>query len=230
MRRAARPLALAAAALLACGARAADSEIKCAQMPAPEGTLIMVAPEIGFNGVPMQIKELHSKEPPERVLEFYRERWKRNRAGSMEQDLPGWRVISTVDERCIYSVQVQPKGGGTLALLGVTRLLERGAQVRQPGAGFPMLPGSSVFNDIAHKDGAKNARTVALYNKHSQRANVNFYRTSLAWAGWVPLVDKAIPGEQAHVLVMKRGYEETSVTITAREDGVMVIANTVDRP
>jgi len=215
---------------LAFGAAAADNQIKCPEMPMPEGTAIMVAPDIAFNGVPMEVRELHSKDSPERVLEFYRERWKRNRAGSMESQMPNWRVISTVDARCLYSAQVQPSGSGTLALLGVTRLQERGASVRAPGTGFPMLPGSSVFNDIAHHDGAKNGRTLMLFNQHSYRDNVAFYRTSLSWSGWVPTVDRAVEPERMHVLVMKRGFEETSVTIAAQDGGVTVVANVVDRP
>jgi hypothetical protein len=214
---------------LSFGAAAADNQIKCPEMPMPEGTAVMVAPDIAFNGVPMEVRELHSKDSPERVLDFYRERWKRNRAGSMESQIPNWRVISTVDARCLYSAQVQASGSGTLALLGVTRLLERGARPSQPGAGFPMMPGSSVFNDIVHHDGAKNGRTLTLFNQHSYRDNVAFYRSSLPSSGWVPTVDRAVD-ERMHVLVMKRGFEETSVTIAVQGGGVTVVANVVDRP
>jgi len=220
------------AAALAVAAHAADNQIKCRRLDAPaDARLVMVAPDIGFNGVPMEVRELYWDSPPAALLDYYRAQWKGFRAGYHEAQTPEWQVISTVHERCIYSVQVKPKGTGSYALLGVTRLLERGA-VTHPGLGFPMLPGSTVVNDIEHHDAGKNARTVMLVNDSSLQANLSFYREEYAAAGWQMVSDRSIParGGEMSVLVVQRGAQQASVTIAQKRGRVTVVANVIDRP
>ena len=223
--------ATAALLAVAAGARAAENQIKCQRLDAPDGARrVMVAPDISFNGVPMEITELHWDQPPAAVLDYYRAKWKGYRAGVHEQEMPQWQVLSTVHERCIYSVQVRPEGNnGSYALLGVTRLLERGARTYR-GQGFPMLPGSRVVNDIENHDGGKNARTVMLVNDSTLQANVVFYRNQYSWSGWQTVVDRAVPAKngEMNILVMQRGPQQASLTIAHSGGSVTVVANVVD--
>jgi hypothetical protein len=204
--------------------------MRCAEFPAPEGRLEMVAKDMQINGVPMTIKELWSKQAPQTVLQFYRQRWARNRVGTFEYPLDGWQAIATIDGRCFYTVQVQPDGQGTRALLGVSA--RREVSTRDPGSGFPKMSGSRVFNDIDHRDGVKTARTVMLANEFSPSTNATFYRNAFTTDGWVPTLDRTVdtPRGETHVLVLKRGIEEASLTIARSGAGSAVVANIVDRP
>lgn len=191
----------------------------------------MVAESMQINGIPMTIRELSSMEQPQAVLQFYRQRWKGNRFGSFEYPLEGWTgAIATLDGQCFYTVQVRPGSQGTRALLAVSG--RRSLAGRDPGAGFPKMTGSKVFNDLDHRDGPKTARTVMLANDYSVASNANYYREALMADGWVALVDRPVdtPRGRQHVMVMKRGLEEASLTMGQSGSGTAVIANIVDRP
>lgn len=229
--RAAVPALLLPAFLLAAGWADAASELRCPSFPVPSGQVSMVAESMQINGVPMTIKELSSKETPQAVLQFYRQRWKSNRFGSFEYPLEGWQgAIATLDGQCFYTVQVQSGGRGSRALLAVSG--RRNLSGRDPGAGFPKMTGSKVFNDLDHRDGPKSARTVMLANDFSVASNANYYREALAADGWIALIDRSVdtPRGRQHVMVMKRGVEEASLTIGQSGSGTAVIANIVDRP
>ena len=222
---------LAAAFLLIGSWAEAATELRCPAFPAPSGQVAMVAESMQINGVPMTIKELSSKEPPQAVLQFYRQRWKGNRFGSFEYPLDGWLgAIATMDGQCFYTVQVQPGGQGSRALLAVSG--RRNPSGRNPGAGFPKMSGSKIFNDMDHRDGVKTARTVMLSNDFSVTSNANYYREALAADGWTALIDRPVdtPRGKQYVMVMKRGVEEASLTIGQSGSGTAVIANIVDRP
>ena len=212
------------------GAGAAENAIKCRSLDAPDAArLVMAAPDISLNGVPMEVRELYWSQPPAALLDYYRALWKGNRASYYEKATPEWQVISTVRDRCIYSVQVKPQGTGSYALLGVTHLLERGATTH-PGRGFPMLPGSKIVNDIVQRDSGKGGRTLLLVNDSSLQANLAFYRSEYASQGWQTVVDRAVPaqGGPMNVLVVQRGPQQASLTLAQRGGGVTVVANVVD--
>jgi len=213
------------------GAAARDEANGCREMPVPDGAkLLYVASDMSMNGIPMGIKEMRSKDSPDAVLAFYRNAWGGKRPGYFETPVEDWRTIATYEGRCYYSVQVRPQGNGTYALLGVTRRPD--VMPKAPGAGFPMLMGSTVFNDLSHRDGPKSARTVLIGNPRSIQENATFYRQTLETQGWVSFVDKAVVTDKgpAQVMLWRRGLEELSVTVQRAGPTTTVVANLVDQP
>lgn len=226
---AALALALAAAAT---PALAQDEEIRCPEFPTPNaGRLEWVAPNLRYSGIPMQIKELVTPEPPERVLAFYRNRWSDAPPFFHEYEVGDWKAIATMRARCFYTVQVKADGKGARALLGVSRRPDV-PSARQPGAGFPMLSGSRVVNDIDHYDAGKTARTLLIMNNFPPETNAAYYRRTLKADGWVAIADRAVPGAKglSHVMVLKYGHHETNLTISPGPLGSTILVTQVDRP
>jgi hypothetical protein len=216
----------------AASALAADTRIGCRDIARPaKGTAVMVAPSMTYNGAPMQVMELRTPLDVQEVLDFYRREWGATRMRYREEDAQGWRIISTWDMPCFYSVQVKADTKGSLALLGVTRAPER-ASMRARGSGFPMLPQSTVYNELGHDDGIKKGRTVILSNRYSPVANADFYRESFAREGWKISGQHPVPAREGsgYLLLLKRGLEEQTVTISRQGDQTRVVANYVDKP
>lgn len=211
---------------------AAREDIGCRSQPYPDGArILIVASHMVMNGVPMAVNELRWKEPPEQLLRFYRGRWEGLGQKVFEAPVGEWRTLGTLDGECYFTIQVKAAEGGSYALLGATRAPATAAP-RTPGSGFPMLSGSRVANDLEHRDGIKNARTLLLNNTFSIEANASFYRNALAGQGWQMMLDKAVATEKgpSRVLVWRRGAEETSMTIGRGGGGSNVVANIVDKP
>lgn len=230
---------LAAAAMLAVAGPAAgaadEPRLDCAAFPLPDAKLTWVAPNIAYNGLPMQIRRFDSKEPPKAILDYYRREWRgtRERPGNVEYPLDGWQVIAALRERCFYTVQVKAAGkDGSTGLLGMSRLPDP-LQVREAGKHFPMMSGSNVINDIDHFDPGKRGRTILLTNEFSPDANAGFYRRVLGGEGWQIVVDNALPvggNRTAYVMTLKRGAAETNMSITRNGEFTSVLVNLVDRP
>lgn len=234
IRRGAFFLLLTAGCSLAAGcALAAREPLRgCPEFPTPEKVkLQVVAPQLDYNGLPMSIVRLETTTPPEDVLAFYRKQWAATEKvrGPAEYPLGPWQVIASMRDNCFYTVQLKPFGkGGTEGLLGVTA---------PPGAKtvkeeLPMLPGSTVLNDIAHNDAGKTARTVVLKNGFSPAANADFYRRNLADLGWSVTNHYRLeqPKQNGDVMVLKNGLRELSVTMTRDGKESNVLLNYVDQP
>lgn len=229
-------VALAACALAAaCGpfaVAAQEPEIRCPEFPAPPaGRLEWVASNLRYTGIPMQIKELITEQTPQQVIAFYKSQWGGQPPYYHEYDVPGWKAIATLRSRCFYTVQVKADGKGARALLGVSARPQNG-QPPRPGANFPALSGSRVVNDIDHFDHGKTARTLLIMNNYSPEMNVAYYRRALKSDGWVPIVDRSVPGAKglSHVLVLKHGHHETNLTIAPAPKGSSIVVTQVDRP
>jgi hypothetical protein len=226
----------AALAMSVAGAPAhAAAAPACPEFPTPEGAALKwVAPNVVFNGAPLQVKELTTRDTPKQLLEFYRRKWGAEQPYYHEYQLEGWQAaIAALRRKCFYTVQAKSDGnGGTFALLSVSTTPE-GGSLKTPGAGFPLAPGSRVVNDIEHYDGGKNGRTLLLVNDLAPDTNVAYYRRALGGDGWTAVLDKSVetPKGSARVLVLKRGYHETSISITPHGgSGSSLLVTSVDRP
>lgn len=219
--------------LFAGAALAAKNPLRtCPDFPVPDkAKQQIVAPQMDYNGIPMSIRRLESEAPPEDMLAFYRKQWaatKKNR-GPEEYTLGDWRVIASLREDCFFTVQVKPFGkNGSEALLGLTAP-PNGKTVKEE---LPMLPGSTVLNDIAHNDAGKIARTVVLKNTYSPTANADFYRRNLGDLGWRVTNHYRMekPGQNGDVMVLKNGLRELSITLTRQGSESNVLLNYVDQP
>jgi hypothetical protein len=225
---------MAATALAASVAFAEGEKLDCPAFPLPEAQLTWVAPNIAYNGLPMQIREFDSKESPKAILDFYRREWRgtAQKPGNLEYPLADWQVIAALRERCFYTVQVKASGkDGSTGLLGMSRLPDP-LSVREAGKNFPMMTGSNVINDIDHFDPGKRGRTLFFTNEFSPDANAGFYRRVLVQDGWSVIADHGIPvgNRYVYVMTLKRGAAETSMSFARTGEFTSVLVNMMDRP
>lgn len=210
---------------------------ECREAATPAGvTVQMLAPDMRTNGMAMNIRGFDSSLSVEGVLAYYRSLWARlatkQRPGFMEQEVNGWKVISTIEGECFTTVQVRQDLRGSYSMVSVVKKPDATARVQKVGADFPKPPGSQTLNDFEYADGVRNARTIVVSNKSNMAANLQFYKNELKSRGWVPLIERQPEGKQgvSHVMVMKRGLEETSLILSSAEGQVQIVANIVDRP
>lgn len=209
----------------------------CKQAAVPTGAKVqMIAPEMKLNGVQQTIRAFNSNLPVSDVLAFYRNLWaplaNSERPGSLEQTLDDWQLISTVEGDCFTTVQVKADSRGSYALVSVLKKPDLAARQEKLGAGFPLLPGSRVVNDVDYADGVRNARTIVLTNRSDMAANASYYKNEFASRGWVVVMEDQpkVNGQPTHVLLLKKGLEETTIVISRADGQVHVVANLVDKP
>lgn len=204
----------------------------CPEFPTPKkAKLQAVAPQMDYNGIPMSISRIESEDPPRDILAFYRKEWAATKTirGPEEYPLGPWQVIASLRDECFFTVQVKPFGkNGSEGFLGLTAP-PSGKTVKEQ---LPMLPGSTVLNDIAHNDAGKTARTVVLKNSFSPAANADFYRRNLGDLGWRVTNHYRMekPDQKGDVMVLKNGLRELSVTMTRAGNESNVLLNYVDQP
>jgi len=210
----------------------ASAAMGCRPLSSPQGAqVVVVADDLVINNVPMATWEIRWRESPERLRAYYRNLWETRGGRVVETEAGEWKTVATLDGECFYTVQTKPVATGSYGLIGVTK--PPANAVSAPlGTGFPSLSGSRVANDLRHRDGVRNARTVMLANSFSIEANASFYRNAMAGQGWDATQDRAVGAGAASARAMswKRGAEELVVTIGPSPVGTVVTANFVDRP
>jgi hypothetical protein len=219
-------------ALLSTGVVA--EELDCPAFAEPPAKIEIVAPYMIYNGVPMSIKRFDSEKAPSEILAFYRRVWSGGPPASLpvENDVDPWKTIGAARGKCYFTVQVQAAGrSGSTGILSMTRAPEK-PRVIGPDKTLPMMTGSTVVNDIEHRDEGKSARTLLLSNSFSPESNADFYRRMLGGQGWTAVTSYSLKTKKGPgiTLVMKRGLAETSLVITGHGSQTTVLANLVDRP
>lgn len=219
-------------------ARAAEpKKPDCAPFSLPGMKLTWVAPDVVHNGIPLQIWRFESKDGLQTLLSRYRAKWKssaQDPQDAIEYEVGGYRVIAKLRDKCFYTVQARNLVAvGSQGLLAVSQLQEN-YQPHLLGQNFPMMSGSMVTSDLAHRDPGKEARTILLMNQFSTDANADFYRRVLGGDGWRTISDHLVEfkGGNGHgfALTFKRGYNETSMVISRTMGGSSVLVNQVDKP
>jgi hypothetical protein len=226
-----KTVALALGVLL--GGHVAAESLDCPDFPQPSAKVQWVAPYMIFNGVPMSVKRFDSEQKPESILAFYRRAW----AGSgstapVENEVGEWQTISALRGKCFFTVQVQPAGlTGSTGLLSATQQPDK-VRIVSPDKNLPMMSGSSIINDIEHRDDGKNARTIMLSNTFSAESNADFYRQNLADQGWKMISSYQMKTAKGPgiTIVMKRGMAETNLVITRSGPNTIVFATIADKP
>jgi hypothetical protein len=210
---------------------------QCKEPAIPAGLRAqMIAPDMRNNGMETNIRAFNSPQPVVSVLAYYRDLWAplatNERPGSLEHDLNEWKIISTVEGDCFTTVQVRTEAGGSYALVSVIKKPGTSPRVEKVGARFPILPGSKIVNDFEYADGVRNARTIVASNRSNLAANLNFYKNEFKLRGWTTVIERQPESRKgvSHVLVLKKGLEETSLVLSRMNGQVQIVANMVDRP
>jgi hypothetical protein len=204
---------------LSAGAAAARTP----EFPIPEDARVTpIGQNLRVNGNIVTARQITSLESTEEVVDFYREEW-----GKKARNEPGftvtnaqvpWTIISRIEDGYLMTVQVRDTDtGGCEGMLSMSRLPDGKVQ-HKLGAGFPMLGGSDVINEVVSQDVGQSGRTMILGNKHDMRTNVDFYRGRYETEGWKFDMDRSIGGV-AHVIALHKGRKRLNLVFRELEQG-----------
>lgn len=188
--------------------------------------LSVAADNIQFNGVPIRIADFRSDKSEAAVVAFYRETWKEEIA---DADYAMWRILSHREGDFLLTVQVSGRGGagsgGTLSIAPVfSPNIEPGKDL---GKGFPLLPGTTVVNDIQARDGPNRSRTLLMVNGMSVRQNRDYYSRRFLREGWREMAgnrdENGDPMENPP-LILSRGRDELNIAFTVVDGKTHTVA------
>lgn len=200
------------------------------EFPAPKWLdRVEVAEKMVINGLPSTVHSFKADKSIEELLDFYRQRWNDGppgRPGYREASIPPWHIISRLDGRNLYTVQVQTNDAsglqGYLAIGDLEGLPKKGKNSSK----VPRMDDSKVINDVISFDPGKKGRTLLLVNRYSVASNSAFYRNYYLDAGWGKLVDT--DSEEAHLLVFKKYDQEAHLVINHLNGSTQVVMNIVE--
>ena len=194
----------------------------------PNTEVKWIADNIEQNGVPMQIQQFSSGMDVAEVLKFYRQQWESRATddmpGYLENDIPGWHVISMLDNHDIVALQIrEAAGGGTEGFVSTADIRSKAAQDELTRE-FPRPSGTQLISSTKSFDLGKEATTILMMNSLSMESVATFYTDTMPAEGW----SAGLKSRHGNTAVML--YEKDSIScelsITDNERGkIVIIAN-----
>jgi len=192
-------------------------------VPVPEGaTGEVVTRHMVYNGVDMRASRFTAPQALADVKAFYGAEW---RGQMVESELGGKTILGRRDGKYYITVELTPSGGITRGQIGVTRLPDR--EVRQErGAGFPVLSGTVVVEDIVYMDTPEKARTLNMRNTYTPQQNDQYYDRMLRGRGYVRETSarRCVAGANECVSYFSKGDSRIVVAYVRDAAGTQVAA------
>ena len=174
-------------------------------VPFPEDVQVKVVGEdIVVNGLPIMAYEFYSRSRMEEVLKFYQDVWQATKNKSdteqpyLVTELPGWKVISRLENGHNITVQLSENGiKGIRALVGVSPLpvyLETGYKSTSVYS-IPQLGKAKVLSLVQSDDGGKKSETYWIDTTESIEISLQRYRKHYEAQGY-SVVNKRLVDEK----------------------------------
>jgi hypothetical protein len=206
-------------------------------IPTPENSsVIVVADNMIFNGVPMKTWELKALMAPKELQQFYMTAWSAARKegdstvpGHLIKKIPKYTVISRVEENYLLTVQIEDrKTESSRAYLAISKILAGTEKDYILGDGFPALTGTVFINDISAIDGHKKSRTIIATSEAPLQALANFYRNAMKKTGWVEITKSLTMTNKGGAMIFQRNKNEMNITLSSNKNIVNIVAVMVD--
>jgi hypothetical protein len=202
--------------------------------PPPNASVEWVGKNLQVNGIKSQVRRFISNKTIEKVVEFYRKKWKK----PVAKDMPGftetiasapWYIISRIEDDYLLTVQVQVKeddNSGSWGYLSMSPLPGK-IEASDIGKGTPKMSNSQVLSEVKSDDPGKKATTMIIANEHSVSSNVNFYRNYFQSEGWTSETDRALDQGKNHALVFKTRRNRVTMMFMKDKRSTKVVINNV---
>lgn len=202
--------------------------------PPPNASVEWVGKDLQVNGIKSQVRKFNSNKTIEKVVEFYRQEWKR----PVGKGMPGftetiasapWYIISRIEDNYLMTVQVQVKeddgssSWGYLSLSPLPGKIDPG----DIGKGTPKMSNSQVLSEVKSDDLGKKATTLIIANDHSVSSNVTFYRNHYHSKGWTVETDRELDQGKNHALVFKTRRNRVTMMFMKDKHSTKVVINNV---
>ncbi|WP_457577932.1 hypothetical protein [Desulfomarina sp.] len=200
------------------------------KIPSPKWLDITgIAKSMLINGLPSKVYYFEAYRNAEDLLKFYRQKWSDRgprKSGYREAHVAPWNVISRLEGKFLYTVQVQQDED--LHIRGYLAVADLAGIRRQQTRSIPRMSGSQIINDVSSSDPGSRGRTLLLVNKFSIPSNTAYYRQYYTARGWNLIMDKS--GEKGSVLsfrqhnrqahlVLSNSGKTTKIVMTLMENG-----------
>jgi len=200
----------------------------------PDAKVEWVGRNMQVNGIKSDIRIFFSKKTIEKVVNFYREEWKR----PIDKDTPGyretiasapWYIISRIEDGYLLTVQVQVKEDDDSESWGYLSKspLPENINIDDIGKGMPKMSNSRVLSEVKSDDPAKKATTMIIANDHSVSSNVNFYRNYYQSKGWTEESDQELDQGKNHALVYKTRRNRVTMMFMKDKNSTKIVVNNV---
>ena len=184
-------------------------------VPAPSWMkLEKIGDKMITNGLPATVYAFSTARSAGDVFTWYRDAWQ-NRGGAekavREAYVPPWRVLSHVEGRLLYTVQIRDDARpGAIGYLAVTEP----DNIRMTGKDdIPALAGSRTGNTVQFVDNGRKSQVLQLENSYTLEQNAAFYAKYYADHGWTPVNEHGGQGRQ--VLRFNRQEMEVNIVLNA---------------
>lgn len=196
-------------------------------MPIPpwlETTL--VAEEMVVNGLPARVHEVAGEYDLEKVLQFYRKKWRSGKQQSIKETaIAPWHILNRLDAPYLYTVQLKQTGPFSIQgylVVSDTKALDK-KQIQEK---VPAISGSRTLNDYRSNDLGKKGRVILLSNTHTLGANHDYYDTYYRDHGWYSEINRK--SEDTAMQVFKQGNKEATIVISKLLGKTRVVINLVE--
>ncbi|UAW99501.1 hypothetical protein KEM63_05905 [Halopseudomonas nanhaiensis] len=181
----------------------------------------IVAEEIEFSGIPMQLLEFRSNRALADLQKFYASEWHNAMAVA---DTEEFVLLSHREGDFFQVVQIDRSDRlGSRGILSTSFAFDPSEISRgEPAKGFPMVAHSKVLNDIKAVDGPKHSRTLMIESPESLKRTYDFYDRRFAQEGWSNATSPK--ATERNVLILSRRSEELNMTFSASRQGTTVVA------
>ena len=181
----------------------------------------IVAEEIEFSGIPMQLLEFKSNRALSEIQEFYASEWRDAIAVAETED---FIILSHREGDFLQVVQMDRSDKlGSRGTLSTSLAFDSTAiSSETPGKGFPLLTHSKVLNDIKAVDGPRHSRTLMIETADSLRRTYNFYDRRFNQEGWNNAA--SLKATEKNVLILSRRNQELNMTFSPSRRGTTVVA------
>ncbi|NVJ51654.1 MAG: hypothetical protein HWE13_00690 [Gammaproteobacteria bacterium] len=184
--------------------------------PVPDSfELNIIADQLNFNGFELQPVAFKTSDSIEEIEQYYLKQW--TREGIKYADIPGWRIISHLEDGMLYTVQIEVvKEGlrreGSVGYLGISNLPSIKKDPGELGDGFPKLSNTMVLNDIKQNDLGREARTLWMVNDQSITRNLNHIENWFRNQGWLTQASLEMTKDAAG-LIMNKDNQKLDLSI-----------------
>lgn len=182
----------------------------------PDAESVWIGEKMAVNGIAMSTRTFKVNREPERVLEYYRARWKSRGLGSIAENQAGdYQVLGFEQNGFYQSVQVKAVPNGAEGILTVTTSPAESHPNKETQ--FPKMLNTEVISKIESLDADVRAETLTLTNNRTADANANYIYTSLTTTGWSHQAFANQPtSEHERILFFQKEKQHCQVTINSR--------------
>jgi hypothetical protein len=140
-----------------------------------------------YNGMPMKVETFKCDCSDQHLIDYYRQRWEKEKKQVVENRLGTFRQIGYADRKLFHAVMVKPDSldpNQSVGRITVSEIPGDDQKSYVLGEGVPQTGDTRVINDVYDSMPGKRSRTILMHNGKSVQENYDFYTNYYRAKGW----------------------------------------------